>query len=164
MNININTASLARTKGFDNWTDFDFQTVLNAIPKGITEIEFLLDNFNKCKSLEKKDNHVLVNDNYDNSYDFEHLNYDEIMYICNNLELPMLTTQVNLQTWLREQNIIVYPVVFSYEWQEKNKFSYSWVIKYKMDTDENTYVSVSEYLSWEECLENGLQEALKMII
>lgn len=161
MNINKDTAKLAAKKGFDNWTDFDVQVVSDAIPEGITEIEFLLDNFNKVKYLEKKDGKVLAHDNYGNSYSLSNLNDDKIMYVCEELDLPMTCTQTSLQTWLRKQNIVVYPVIFSHVRKEKDKFFYSWVIKYKMNTNEIIYVSEEEYLSWEDCLENGLQEALK---
>lgn len=73
-------------------------------------------------------------------------------------------TQTELQRWLREQHdIIVVPTIFDKGFLEDDKFCYQFVIYNKIDTDEETLVSSSEWKTWEEALEEGLKGGLGLI-
>ncbi len=75
-----------------------------------------------------------------------------------------MPTQALLQAWLREKHeIIVVPTIFDKGFLEKNKFCYQYHIYNKMDTDETTLVSNSEWKTWEEALEEGLKSGLELI-
>lgn len=73
-------------------------------------------------------------------------------------------TQSLLQKWLREvHNIIVETKVFDMGWLKKDKFAYDYRIYNKSYKDKDIYTSINEYSTYEEALEKGLLEALKLI-
>lgn len=69
-------------------------------------------------------------------------------------------TQSLLQKWLREvHNIIVEVLVFDKGFLEKDKFCFQWRVYNKTED----WFTGFEYKTYEEALEAGLQEALKLI-
>lgn len=69
-------------------------------------------------------------------------------------------TQSLLQKWLREvHNIIVEPLIFDKGFLEKDKFCFQWRVYNKIED----WFTGSEYKTYEEALEKGLSQALKLI-
>ncbi len=73
-------------------------------------------------------------------------------------------TQSLLQKWLIEKhNLVVVPTVFATGFIENNKFSYHYHIFFDISDDNNYYCASSEWKTYEEAFEIGLQKALELI-
>ena len=80
-----------------------------------------------------------------------------------NLSLENSNKQIEyyfIQKWLREEHhIIVEPLIFNKGFLENDKFCYQWRV---YDNTEDWFTGL-EFKTYEEALEMGLQEALKLI-
>lgn len=139
--ISFETAKLAKQYGFDIPVIYGYSGL--GICKDIVETDYGADFINQYKNL----NDIEVSDTEKDTENWE----EWVLYSA--------PSQSLLQKWLREKHHLIIIVAYQYE-HDSTPYSY-WIYKEFQSLPINQWVN--DLNTYEEALELGLQEALKLI-
>ena len=151
--ISFETAKLAKEKQFQEYTSY-FYTKENGLCSIDTDGEILNiynDDLTFKDSIWDCNGDFWFRENTNNEEGIEFEPYEPIKYPA--------PTQSLVQKWLREKHKIILIIGYQYEY-DSTPYSY-WIYKEEQSLPINHWVDDLE--TYEEALEKGLQEALKLI-